>query len=83
MSCASATCSPTTSFTLPAPAFARPESFAIPWRLLLRATTGTLARFGAPRTQRRVLSELDDRLLADIGISRNNAMAEARKTFWR
>jgi hypothetical protein len=32
---------------------------------------------------RRELSELDDRLLADVGISREDAVWEARKPFWR
>ena len=32
---------------------------------------------------RRDLSELDDRLLADIGISREDALWEAGKPFWR
>jgi uncharacterized protein YjiS (DUF1127 family) len=32
---------------------------------------------------RRDLSELDDRLLADVGISREDARWEARKPFWR
>lgn len=32
--------------------------------------------------QRQALSELDDRQLQDIGLSREAAMAEARKPFW-
>ena len=43
----------------------------------------TLVRYGARRAQRRALGELDDRLLADIGLSRTDAVAEARKPFWR
>ena len=35
------------------------------------------------RQGRRDLSELDDRLLADVGISREDALWEARKPFWR
>jgi uncharacterized protein YjiS (DUF1127 family) len=35
------------------------------------------------RQGRRDLRELDDRLLADIGISRTEALSEARKPFWR
>ena len=33
--------------------------------------------------QRRMLARLDDRLLRDVGISRAQAEAEARKPFWR
>jgi uncharacterized protein YjiS (DUF1127 family) len=33
--------------------------------------------------QRRLLLELDDRLLADIGLSRREALKEARKPFWK
>ena len=33
--------------------------------------------------QRHALLELDDRLLADIGLTREDALREARKPFWR
>ncbi len=33
--------------------------------------------------QRRALARFDDRLLADIGISRIDATREARKPFWQ
>ena len=33
--------------------------------------------------QRRTLAALDHRLLADIGLTRAQALAEARKPFWR
>jgi uncharacterized protein YjiS (DUF1127 family) len=33
--------------------------------------------------QRGLLKELDDRLLADIGVTREHAEREARKPFWR
>lgn len=33
--------------------------------------------------QRKLLIELDDRLLADIGVTREQAEREARKPFWR
>jgi uncharacterized protein YjiS (DUF1127 family) len=33
--------------------------------------------------QRRLLEELDDRMLRDMGISRSQALAEAVKPFWR
>ena len=82
MSCGSAI-SPTISLTGPATAFVRRGFPAIPWRDYLHAMAPALARYGARHTQRRALGELDDRLLADIGLSRSDAMAEARKPFWR
>jgi uncharacterized protein YjiS (DUF1127 family) len=33
--------------------------------------------------QRQALMELDDRMLADIGISRDEMMAEVTKPFWK
>ena len=33
--------------------------------------------------QRRVLATLDDRLLADIGVTRTEAEFEGKKPFWR
>jgi uncharacterized protein YjiS (DUF1127 family) len=33
--------------------------------------------------QRRLLAQLDERMLRDIGISRSQALAEADKPFWR
>lgn len=35
------------------------------------------------RRQRRVLEMLDDHLLRDIGVSREQALAEARRPPWR
>ena len=44
----------------------------------------TLLRAAAARwRQRRMLETLDDRMLQDIGISRSQALAEARKPCWR
>jgi uncharacterized protein YjiS (DUF1127 family) len=34
------------------------------------------------RSQRRALLELDERLLADIGVSRDQAKREAERPFW-
>lgn len=36
----------------------------------------------AVRTQRRALYALDDAALADLGLSRSDAEAEARRPFW-
>ena len=35
------------------------------------------------RQQRQKLSELDDHLLADIGLSREQALRESGKRFWQ
>jgi uncharacterized protein YjiS (DUF1127 family) len=36
----------------------------------------------AARAQRRALARADDRLLDDIGVSRDQALAEARRPVW-
>lgn len=46
---------------------------------LLRAWGHALDR----HRQRRLLLELDDHLLADVGLSREAAAREARKWFWQ
>jgi uncharacterized protein YjiS (DUF1127 family) len=43
----------------------------------------TLIQYHQRARQRRALAALDDRLLKDINISREDAMREARKPFWR
>ncbi len=54
------------------------------------ATYGLLARvfdrlllWQERAAQRQALASLDDRLLEDLGISRAEAVQEARKPFWR
>jgi uncharacterized protein YjiS (DUF1127 family) len=83
MSCASTTCSPTLSFSMPAVAYARPGFSAFPWREFLHAAIKAVARFRTRRAERFALMELDDRLLADIGITRQQARREARRRFWQ
>jgi uncharacterized protein YjiS (DUF1127 family) len=41
------------------------------------------ARCSARSRQRQALSQLDDRLLEDIGVTRQQAIAEAAKSFWK
>jgi uncharacterized protein YjiS (DUF1127 family) len=51
-------------------------------RHLMRALAGTLVRRIGQSHQRRALAELDDRLLLDIGLTRQQAEREAAKPFW-
>ncbi len=41
-----------------------------------------LIRLAGVRRQRRALKALDDRALEDIGVTRTEAEAEARRAFW-
>lgn len=43
---------------------------------------GLVLRWLDRSTQRGRLQELDDRLLQDIGVSREDALAEAKRPFW-
>lgn len=58
-----------------------------PWRLtIFRFATdliGTFQTWRARTIERRQLLGLDDRMLKDIGVSREDAEAEARKPFYR
>jgi uncharacterized protein YjiS (DUF1127 family) len=51
------------------------------WKIPLAWLAGIAAR-RERRRQHRQLLELDDRLLADIGISRQDAVEEALKSSW-
>jgi uncharacterized protein YjiS (DUF1127 family) len=42
-----------------------------------------LRRFYDRQQQYRALIQLDDRMLADIGVTREQAQAAAREPFWR
>jgi uncharacterized protein YjiS (DUF1127 family) len=51
-------------------------------RALLANFFRTLMRWQVRAEQRRVLSELDDSALRDIGLTRDEALAEASRPFW-
>ena len=51
-------------------------------RALLLASVRTLMRWQDRAEQRRVLAELDERALADIGIPRREALSESMRPFW-
>jgi uncharacterized protein YjiS (DUF1127 family) len=53
------------------------------WPLILFKGIGTLRVWRARRRQRQTLAALNDHLLNDIGVSRNEARREAAKPFWR
>jgi len=80
MSCGSTTHPSSVSLTS-LPTIAIPAPFMgwgrVCWRLAMR-----LLWLHDRQRQRRALLELDDRLLADIGITREQAQAEGRKPFW-
>jgi uncharacterized protein YjiS (DUF1127 family) len=50
---------------------------------VLSRLAGTIAVWLHRQQGRRDLRELDDRLLADVGISQEDAVWEAGKPFWR
>lgn len=78
MSCGSPACTSTTyDFRATKPL---PDREWI-WQGLI-AGLSHLAHWHELRRQRRHLLELDERLLHDIGISRRDAVAEARKPLW-
>lgn len=67
--------------------FALPHSDSAPGPIASRTSGGSIpALFGwwlQRRKDRRALANLSDHLLHDIGLSREEAMREAAKPFWR
>lgn len=64
---------------------ARPIGLALPARVTaaLAALPVRLRRWFIAGQTRRALARLDDRLLADIGVSREQAADEAAQPYWR
>jgi uncharacterized protein YjiS (DUF1127 family) len=77
MSCGSTTRIPDDILEIPARSFPRLSPL---WRALLAGLDG-LSLHWERRHQRRQLLELDDRLLADIGLTRRQTAEEAAKSF--
>jgi len=50
---------------------------------LLRRIHAALQQIGRRHRARRALLELDDRILDDIGLRREDALREGNKPFWR
>jgi uncharacterized protein YjiS (DUF1127 family) len=80
MSCGSTTHPPSVSL-ISLPTLAIPAPFT-DWSGVCWWFARRLLRVYDRQQQRRVLMELDERMLADIGITRSQAQAEARKPFW-
>lgn len=51
-------------------------------RAFLRQAWATLTEMRRARRTRRLLAEMDDRMLADIGIGRGDALMEASRAPW-
>src|SRR5260370_5484803 len=56
----------------------RAEHWTVQWGRL----SALLAVWAMRRRTRRTLSELDDRQLADVGLTRRQALLESAKPFW-
>jgi uncharacterized protein YjiS (DUF1127 family) len=69
----------TTRILFDFPTFSKPTFRGISGVGLIAWLRATAARW----RERRILETLDDRTLRDIGISRSQALVEARKPFWK
>jgi uncharacterized protein YjiS (DUF1127 family) len=61
----------------------RSASHRMPVNARVRRLTAWVRAAIARWHERRILEELDERMLRDIGISRSEAQVEARKPAWR
>ena len=78
MSCGSTTSNPTNILDAASPSF---PDLGWSWKIPLAWLAGIATRWERRRQYRQLL-ELDDRLLSDIGISRQQAAEEAFKSSW-
>ena len=78
MSCGSTTCTSNLSaVSASKPSSGLGWSVPNPFSLLVK-----INRMHGRWRQRQALLDLDEHLLADVGLSRNQALEEARKPFW-
>jgi uncharacterized protein YjiS (DUF1127 family) len=72
---------------IPSIPVSKPASDTLLWTATLRRWSGAafdkMAQWHDRMTQRRQLKDLDDRLLADIGVNRIDACNESAKPFWQ
>ena len=77
----------TSCTTVPRISVARPAPVTGSWLAGILRLAGvvfaSMAHWRERAKQRRQLSELDDRLLTDVGLSRSDAWQESRKHFWQ
>jgi uncharacterized protein YjiS (DUF1127 family) len=73
----------TTRVQFDLPAASDPAFRGLPRGVTGRGWFSWMLAAAARWRQRRMLETLDDRMLADIGIGRSQALAEARKPCWR
>ena len=85
MACGSSTCKSNNPsyFAAPAPTFWLARIFSAMRALLHKMQRQEIAIAFEKARQRNILMQLDDRLLSDIGVSREEAMREGRKPFWK
>jgi uncharacterized protein YjiS (DUF1127 family) len=83
MSYGSAGCTSTIPITVPAVRFVAADWATPSWRAFACSALARALYFVERRRQRLALAELDDRPLAEIGVSRADAVTEVRKPFWR
>ena len=63
----------------------QPRIIPVSWNKVMRfcrRTRALVARWRSLARQREALARLDDRLLADIGLTRGVQMVECSKLFW-